>query len=349
MITKTQGSKRVNSFGLIIQGPISSTGIAGSKFGRGKYSQDINSLVQMDCTENILTLASEGVKCFDSVILSTWDTESSVKLEIRLPKAVKLLKLQDPGGREGKYKGKNLSESVFYSNNKVRQFYGIEKATQLMISKGIEFTVKIRTDQCLDLRLLYSELASYYNDWYVKGFFVPYLLKSVPWAIPDFFIGGESRKLLELSELMQAQFEFHGNVHRDMFFKGSLLWNPGLTLDCMSLLHRREDKINAREARLVSSLLPYWLLGSSQLFDSLRWRGEPVAYEADSLVFNGGNNQQLKMAIEKKYYPLEYKYLIQNIMKIDKRGVLFIIRKKVRRTLLKFIAFLRKVFSRGLR
>lgn len=285
MSEETQPNVDGNKFGLVIQGPMTSFGLSGSQFGRGKYSQSIESLVEVDCRKNVIQMATEAVKIFDAVAICTWTAPDLDSFSVNLPKGVSFLALDDPGGRKGKYKGRDSAEVTFYSNNKVRQFFGIESALKLIRSHSIDFAVKIRTDQSIDLHLLRKEL----NVFKLKNkgdfFFVPYILKSVPWAIPDFYIAGQVDRFLTLCQLMQSDFEFHSNVHRDLFFKGSLLNDPTQSLELMSMICRRTDIVNERERMLVNSLLNNWLIGSRNLFKSLTWRNQPVEFCKEDLAF----------------------------------------------------------------
>ena len=272
-------------FGLVIQGPTNSFGLSGGQFGKGKYSQSLETLTNMDCRQNVLELAQKAIDYFDHVIVSTWRSPGLEKFANSLPAKVDFLMLDDPGGRPGKYIGSGYQESNFYSNNKVRQFFGLEAALIKMQEKSIDVTAKLRTDQNLDLEMLRLELDMLYKSGTEVIFFVPYFLKSVPWAIPDFYLAGNTERFLVLSKFMQTSFEFHANVHRDLFFKGSLIGDPVMSSNVFSMLHRRVDKVTEKEAELIHSLLSFWSSGSFELFQSLTWRNEKVSFERQKLIF----------------------------------------------------------------
>lgn len=293
-----------------------SRGISGTQFGLGKYRLNSNSLVELNCVENVVKLLSLGLELFDYAILSTWDNEHTHQLIEDFPIEVQKLILKDPGGRAGKHKQKFVGQQSFYDNNKVRQFHGLEPALKVMKDKGIEYVLKVRTDQNLDLDLIKEELNHFIENVKGKGFFVPYLLQAVPWAIPDFYIAGETESFLRLSQIMQSEYEFHRNVHRDLFLKGSLLFEPTIAWELMPMRHRTEDKVTNKEALLIEALLPIWTTGSSKLFESLTWRGENVVFKNSELVFSD-NREKLKPPeyTNKRFLMVDIPYSLEQSMK----------------------------------
>jgi hypothetical protein len=271
--------------GLIIQGPISSPGITGDMFGKGKYSIDSSKIVNFQCQENIVNLCKSARPHFEKIIVSTWDNQESRKFKEGIPAAVEVLLLQDPGPRPGKYKPKNEYEIEFLSNNKIRQFQGIRAALEILRKCNLDLIVKVRTDQYIDIPKLATELREFSNNVADRGFFVPYTLTSVPWAIPDFFIAGTPRNLLSLCELMTSSFEFHWNVHRDLFFKGGLVLQPHLTLSVMSMTQRSNDRVTGPEAQVMRRIQEIWLNGSQDLFSAMSWRGKTIEFNKNEICF----------------------------------------------------------------
>jgi hypothetical protein len=124
-------------------------------------------------------------------------------------------------------------------------------------------------------------------------------LSEVPWAIPDFYMAGATQKILELSRLMQSNFEFHENVHRDLFFKGVLVQSPS-SLECiLRFVQRKSDYLEPREIPVMLNLQSFWGIGSEELFSTLTWRGECINYDSKNVVF--ANSELNKSLVEIKY------------------------------------------------
>ena len=101
--------------------------------------------------------------------------------------------------------------------------------------------------------MLVAELGDFSNNAGTEVF-VPYTLLSVPLAIPDFFIAGRPRNLLSLRELMMSDFEFHLDIHRDLFFKGSMVIRPHLTLAVMFMTQGSNDRVTVAEEQVMRKI-----------------------------------------------------------------------------------------------
>lgn len=265
-----------------------SPGIAGKSFGKGKFNGDplARKNVLYNCADNIEELVLTGKNYFDNVVISTWESEDTQRLEYALKNApVSILKVKDPGERRGKSK-KGKKRGDHFPNNKIRQFVGLLEGLRNLNAQGVEYSVKIRTDQGINLELLYEEIINNVVEGTFKsGFMFPYFLSNVPWAIPDFFIAGETPKLLTLCEFMIDKLEFHWNVHRDLFFKAAMVTRPKEAIGLLTLWSRENDVVSNREKVLIESVLGSWPTGSLELFSSIFWRGEKISFNSENLIF----------------------------------------------------------------
>tara|TARA_B100001939_G_scaffold329691_1_gene326169 strand:- start:3 stop:908 length:906 start_codon:yes stop_codon:yes gene_type:complete len=144
--------------GLIIQGPLNSTGI------RGPYLRDKSRAIknekefftEYDCTQNIINLAKNAEEYFDEVVLSTWQHPSLEILEKN--KSITKLIVSD----ESKFTSEAINNTIFLQNYK-KMFHTIKVACDYLKSKNLDFIVKVRTDLEVDLKLLHDECIQAHN------------------------------------------------------------------------------------------------------------------------------------------------------------------------------------------
>jgi len=280
---------RHNSLGLVIQGPLLSIGINGKNFIQGKKSVQNQPLTKFECIDNIEKVINVAKNRFQKIVISTWGTQDlSLINQVRefQDASIALVIVDDPGSRKGKYLGGHEDSLEFFANNKVRQFYGKEQALKVLLQDGIELSFMMRSDQNLNIQLFYNEVLKRKEELSANRFFVPYFLKQVPWAIPDFYMAGRTSTLFELSKLMCSRFEFHSNVHKDLFFKGALVSSPAKIDNLLKFIQRPDNFINLSEINIMRELQSFWIPGSENLFSSLVWRGEKIEYDTRKFLFS---------------------------------------------------------------
>ena len=167
-------------WGLVIQGPIRSTGKSGS-----------GEVVEFNAAENVVLLAELGLELFDEVVLSTWQGASAHFIDRLLALGCKVIE-SDEG----------LAQ-IQWQDNRYKQFHstlvGLES-----LSRDIEMAIKIRTDQFFDIRKFCSELVESNDNFrdYVTvgqpGFlqFLSFRLDK-PFGLSDFAVAGEKQQLVD--------------------------------------------------------------------------------------------------------------------------------------------------------
>ena len=173
--------------------------------------------------------------------------------------------------------------------NKVRMFFSTRMGVQELIKNNIEYAIKIRTDQTLNLNLIYEEFESFLLDG-KKKIFVPSLRQNSPWVVSDFFFGGEVNVITKICKLMEnTQQEFHNDLHKDFFFKTHFL-SKGIFENYRwsdFLIDTNTDPISPNTDKIVKeSIAELWAPGSESLYKSIVWRGEPIKYIQEDSFFS---------------------------------------------------------------
>jgi hypothetical protein len=136
--------------------------------------------------------------------------------------------------------------------------------------------------------LLYEEVKHFAIE-NTKIFFAPFIVPSTPWTISDFYLAGEIKNFIEISEAMINPFlSFHSNVHRDLFFKSVFLFSRPNTYFRSKHFFIFQDQASSDLEEIVDYAMGnIWHAGSKQLYLSLNWRGEKVKNDLQDKKFAG--------------------------------------------------------------
>lgn len=270
--------------GLIIQGPIISGGLTGKTHGSGRTRVNSNRLVNFNCQDTINDNLAVATKLFDSVVVATWENEK-VKLN---DNSVKVLFLKDPTPQPPVSRRPVPGFPDFNKLNNARQFFSVWSGANYLENLGIEYVIKIRTDQLIDIKMLFQEF-EFFISKIKKPYFVPFLYNNNRWMIPDFFIGGSMDNILQISvDMTNLEKQFHSNVHRDLFFKAYL--NQGTNLNSLLIPNAFIDE--DKESIILEQFVKHafnriWHPGSKELYSSIVWRGEPINRNFSDKIFAG--------------------------------------------------------------
>jgi hypothetical protein len=163
---------------------------------------------------------------------------------------------------------------------------------------GLDHAIKIRTDQTLDLKLLFNDY-SFFLERSNKKFLIPFLTDDEPWSIPDFYIGGKISDFNDLALLMiNEKFQFHKNVHRDLFFKGAFINSEFFNENYLSDFFVFRDFQNKNLSKILNvSRDRIWSPASKELYNSVIWRGEPIIVSQKPSKIFASENTTAKLNI----------------------------------------------------
>lgn len=272
--------------GLVIQGPIISGGFTGQTHGYGKTRASEKHLVKFDSNSSIKENVIEGSEYFDEIILSTWKNEIP-NLTPEVLSKVEVLGLDDPTPAPPFLRKPLKDFKDFHTVNTIRQFYSTVEGLNYLSNKGVTHAIKIRTDQKIDMKLLYQEFTQFIRQKNQK-FFVPFLVPKTPWTIPDFYIGGEINEFTNISMAMTHEiFKFHTNIHRDIFFKAIFLYSDFIREFPLKSFFIFRDEASSEIMKMIDySEKTLWCPGSRNLYESIIWRGQNVKKGTSDKRFN---------------------------------------------------------------
>jgi hypothetical protein len=191
--------------GLLIQGPIISTGRTGNS--------PLSSVIH-DSRKCLLDLVGGLSKNdFDEIVISTWKTLESCQFEKsnKLPKYVEFLHIS-----ENEMKNEcTLDDIDNEAGSKYFQYYLTYKGVLELKSKGVDYVIKCRTDQLIDLIKIKKYILDQF-DFYDK-FFVTHLERKKPFWVNDFYFGASTSNMVDVFERLLFSRSFSGSVHTDLF------------------------------------------------------------------------------------------------------------------------------------
>lgn len=258
---------------LLIQGPILSVGRGGNtnKLSKSVAEKDI---LKFSCVDNINILLKNFGYLFSTVVLSTWKSEDTSGL-VADDKFL-ITKLDEPAVNTN-------SKKKLLPNNKIKQFIGIKGGIDFIESHNpdIDFLVRVRTDQYIDLAALVNWLKQ--NEQKLKGkIAIPHFRLNTEASviapyIPDFYFVSHPADLRNLcvSMIELGNKEFAYSVHYDVFLK--YLYKS----DFLKQYHNPEfifsySNYYSKEFFLITqSFLENAFLSLPKfIYEGIEWRGE---------------------------------------------------------------------------
>jgi len=203
--------------GLIIQGPMLSSGVKGPLLREKNFikEKNDNNYVEFNCLENVIKLAQSGQKYFDYIVLSTWESDFDfTSLENNFFDKVII-------SNEKYFEKIYLKNNIFNQNYK-KQFHTIKMASNFLKNKDLDFIVKIRTDLFVNVQQLYQECLFALNK---KTILINNGIrdKNRFLELDDFIFGSESDFFLDwMGNLMNIEFKNWGGAHHRLMM--SYLW-----------------------------------------------------------------------------------------------------------------------------
>lgn len=273
-VAKT-GYKKYRS-ALIIQGPMVSQGVSGAFTGKIRNIKS-SDLVEYDCSESIQKNIINARKYFETIILSVWEHDKIlIEKKIKLKTLPDLIIYNDQSLIHNEYKKRNenskFSGMPFTMNNMDKQWLSTLSGVEAALNYSTSACVKIRTDQTVNMKLLYKSLhASYLSD----KILVPYIDADKPWALPDFYFGGNSISMFKLlNYMLNSQIKFFSeNVHDQFFFGGSYFLSKTRNYDWFHYIKKTNRFSKTQKHIIVEAWEQVWTPGSKQILRSMVWRG----------------------------------------------------------------------------
>jgi hypothetical protein len=279
--------------GLLIQGPIISQGRTGSS---------PSNIVLHDSSSNVIDLIHNLSKNdFDEILISTWKSSESLELSMskELPSYVEFLHIS-----ENEMKNECIIDDIDNnSGSKYYQYYLTYRGILELKSKGIDYVIKCRTDQLIDLKKLKKFIVNQPN--FDDRFFVTHLEKNKPFWVNDFYFGASIKNMDNIFKSLLFSRSFSGSVHTDLF---RAITNNSLTLSNefpKLFVFLKNHKLVA-ESKRYENYYKYIINDVIQpfprsVYTSIIWRGKLLHKKAYSeYIFSEENNINLYNKKESK-------------------------------------------------
>ena len=240
-----------NRIGLIVQGPVISTGIRGSLLREKNYVTDQNSthLIEYNCLENILDIGKSANSIFDEVVLSTWNSNylHSLNKSNLFDKVI--------ASSEEDFENLYIKNNVFIQNYK-KQFHTLHVASEYLKTKKLDFIVKIRTDLKVDIDKLYKECLIAINN---NQTLVNNELRSPSrfLEIDDFIFGCESNLFTDwMDNLVKIDFGKPAGAHSNLMV--SYLWTKYQSKTFLKNLHFFHKSVENNSKKISNLAIEEW-------------------------------------------------------------------------------------------
>jgi len=258
------------TIGLVIQGPLQSFGKVPSTGEYVKARKD-GTLVNFDCNETVNRWWREYGELFDHVVLSTWEDEDTSQIDMGIDVVCSTKKqLTHTVRPDGK------PETRFW------QFFGVAQGLEPLVERGIEFALRVRTDQFFDP----SELISWIKNSHFRDsrewILVPYLVSRDPTHLGDFYLLSRTNFLSRiLQRYSSVQYPLFESIHKDIFWSFYVFARNSLeeTLSAVREIVLAPFKSRLQHSAWGSLYFP----GPTHLLRTLYWRGE--RFEDDNKLF----------------------------------------------------------------
>jgi len=336
--------------GLVIQGPIKGGGLTGKTYGTGKTSAPATNFAPFNALDNVLSNL-QGASKFAHIVVSTWESEPTEELAFFISQSprLSLIRNQDPTPNPAKIRKPVAGIPFLHEANKVRMFYSTRMGIQELLKHDIDYAIKIRTDQTINLELLYDEFESFAAKG-VKKIFVPSLREKSPWVITDFYFGGEINLIRSVCKFVEnTKQEFNDDLHKDFFFKTHFLVKGIFEDNHWSnfFINTNTDPISPKTHQIVQeSISEIWAAGSQDLYKSVVWRGESIEHIQEDSYFNDTNRDfNFNYTVGKCHDNLSYEQVMTaafgriSLLILARRYFLFLSIRKVRQIRNRISAF----------
>lgn len=258
--------------GLIIQGPMLSSGVKGPLL-RDKNSikeKNDKNYVEFNCLKNVVKLAESGKKYFNYIVLSTWESDFDfVLLKNNFFDKIII-------SNEENFENIYIKNKIFNQNYK-KQFHTIKMASNFLKDKDLDFIVKIRTDLEIDIDKLYDEClyAISKNKTLINN---GIRSSSRFLEIDDFIFGSKSDLFIKwMDNLVNIEFGKPAGAHSNLMI--SYLWTKYKSKSYLKNIHYFHKSIENNSKTINKLAIKEWndfhILGK-KFWNNSKLRGEKL-------------------------------------------------------------------------
>ena len=319
---------------LIIQGPMLSQGVSGAFKGKIRDVKE-SDLVKYDCSEAIQKNIINARKYFEIIILSVWEQDKLwIERKNKLKNLPDLIIYNDQTLAQNAYKKRNndvkFSGMPFTSNNMDKQWLSTLTGVEAALNHRASACVKIRTDQTVNMKALHKSL---YTSYLSDKILIPYIDVDRPWALPDFYFGGNSISMFKLlNSMLNSQIRFFSeNVHDQFFFGGSYFLSKTKNFEWIHYVKKTNTFSETQKRIIWEGWEKIWTPGSKQIYSSVVWRGSKIDINSHKISFDSHETTRILSTLEtSRKSNINFSLILKNLFKD------FSNKKKLRLKLLSF-------------
>lgn len=300
-------------FGLLIQGPIISTGKHGKSITLQASQVKDEHIVSHDSKVTIGHILNNYRHLFTEILVSTWDDYENGDYNLD---GVNIVKLKENNLNLPKRKG---FHNAVRSNNMLRQFYGISKGLNTFKNR-VDFIIRVRTDQFLNLELLVQFIIEYNCSGKI---IIPYIIRGRDF-VPDFYFAGEFDLLKDFFNVLNDPTDIISfSPHEQIVLK----YAKEKYFDKIGVDKKWYTKPRANE---TSKIFNYMLNNvfcpaPKEVYESVIWRGESWADEYSEVIstycFTNPslyNKTTYTSSYDDLFYAKKYSYVGKILRKISR-------------------------------
>lgn len=259
--------------GLLIQGPLMSSGRTGRSIGQG---QDQDLIVDFDSTEYIARAHNLGLKHFDAVVIVLWEEDSWWIERSGIPRS-DFLVLEEPNWHQ-------FQETKGSFKNKYKQYFACLNGLTKLLELDCQVFSKIRSDQSLDLNLLAGATRAIDENYRML---FPNIQSLESAFLEDFYFCGRTNFAHELFNSLMYEREISRNTHIDIFFHilrllphnrlmkiSGKLYTQYCDLIALPVLLRVSPEV--KKTVFLEFVYSHIGLLNHAIWEEMEWRGEKV-------------------------------------------------------------------------
>lgn len=264
-------------------------------------------LVEYDCADAIQKNIINAKKYFETIILSVWEQDKlQIEKKIKLKNLPDLVIYNDQTLIQNEYKKRNgeikFENMPFTSNNMDKQWLSTLSGVEAALNYSASACVKIRTDQTVNMKALHKSL---YTSYLSNKILVPYIDIDKPWALPDFYFGGNSISMFKLlNSMLNSQVKFFSeNVHDQFFFGGSYFLSNTKNYEWIHYVKKTNRFSETQKNIIGESWEKIWTPGSEHIFRSVVWRGSKINFDNHKTSFDSNEIPRILSTIKTNHRP----------------------------------------------
>ncbi|MEN8721599.1 MAG: hypothetical protein ABF335_01795 [Alphaproteobacteria bacterium] len=257
--------------GVVIQGPLVSTGRTGATVDVSIEQTTETDIVVYDCLPAINSIWQHHREYADDLIVVLWSNEPAEKVEaVRAIVGDKHIVIVDDDTKTVH----DRNSKLLPTNNKLRQFRSTLAGIQALEKRGCDTILKVRSDQIGNFAPLievFRKLAATSPKTAQRKVILPAYRVGNPIHFMDFYFVAHLTTLKNLCHNFLNNQEIHDSIHIDLFFRCANMLGTKSLYPASILAKFRHTRASLTFA--AKAWQAHFMPGSKETYRSIIWRG----------------------------------------------------------------------------